>query len=228
MEDVRSGKDQPGLREIPVPKDLIPGIVHKLNNHMAPIIGYAQLLALKTIDPGTKKDLEKIIAEAKEATQIIQDLPLTLLNIPTTQFNQKREKEKTKSIEKRSIGEGLRGTKGLIIDDDTTFLDFVSKFLELEGCVITAVPDATIALDLVEIVDFDFVICDIQMPRMNGSDFHCTIKEQKPSLADRIIFSTGDALTKTTQVFIDSVTNPYIKKPFNLNQLKEVIFSVLC
>jgi len=65
------------------------------------------------------------------------------------------------------------------------------------------------------------------MPEMSGSDFYHIAKEKKPSLRDRIIFSTGDALGDTTQAFIESVSNPYIEKPFDLSAVKELIIKLL-
>lgn len=348
-------------------EDFIPELVYKLNNHLAPVIGYAQLLLPKTIDPEAKRHLEKIIEEAQQASQIIKDLVnfarkrkskkevvdindlieavfemktpqlnlrqidvvkelspsipptqvdpkqiqqvlLNLINnaeeaisefhgfgelrvktcvtegqieiiisddgpgipkesiskifapffttkgkgiglglrisydiliehggamrvesewgkgatfiitLPIIEVEGEKKKEKEKSVEK-----DLKGMKGLVIDDDPTLLNFVFKYLELEGCEILTAPDVKTALNIIEGKDFDFVICDMKMPEMNGSDFYRIVKEKKPSLSNRIIFSTGDVLSDTTRVFIDSVTNPYIEKPFNLSELKEVI-----
>jgi len=67
----------------------------------------------------------------------------------------------------------------------------------------------------------------MKMPEMDGSSFYRTVRKNKPALSNRIIFSTGDAFTEKTQVFIDSVANPHIEKPFNLKELKEVIALVL-
>jgi hypothetical protein len=51
-----------------------PGFVHKLNNHLTSVIGYGELLLLKIIDPEAKKDLTRIIEEAKQASQVSKDL----------------------------------------------------------------------------------------------------------------------------------------------------------
>jgi len=71
------------------------------------------------------------------------------------------------------------------------------------------------------------VICDIKIPMMGGDDFYRVVKEKRPSLADRIIFLTGDTLGDETRTFIDSVTNPLIEKPFELSELKEEIVKVI-
>lgn len=352
-------------------EDYIPELVHKLNNHLAPVIGYAQLLLPKMIDPEAKKHLEKIIEETQQASQIIKDIvnfarkrkpkkevvdlndlieavlemktpklnlrnigvvkdlspsiPLTqvdpnqiqqvllyftnnaeeaisefhgfgiirvktrvmegqieiiisddgpgiakeniskifepffttkgkgiglgltisndiliehdgtlrvesewgkgatfIITLPIIKVEGEKERDKGKSVER-----SLKGRKGLVIDDAPTFLDLVFKYLELEGCEIITALDVKTALNIIEGKDFDFVICDIRMPEMSGIDFYRIVKEKKPFLRDRIIFSTGDVLSDTTKTFINSVTNPHIGKPFNLNELKEVITLIL-
>jgi len=135
-------------------------------------------------------------------------------------MEKKREKEK-------SVGRDLKGMRGLVIDDELTILDLISKYLKHLGCEIVTACDAKTALNIVESKNFDFIICDIKMQGLGGADFYRIIKEKKPLITNRIIFSTGDILSETTKAFIDSVTNPYIEKPFNLNGLKEVIINMI-
>lgn len=86
--------------------------------------------------------------------------------------------------------------------------------------------DVETALSIIERQAFDFVICDIRMPGMSGIEFYRIIEEKKPSLKDRIIFSTGDILSDTTRAFFELVTNPQVEKPFNFDELKEVIIKL--
>jgi CheY-like chemotaxis protein/anti-sigma regulatory factor (Ser/Thr protein kinase) len=141
-----------------------------------------------------------------------------IINLPMIKGETKKKVAKEINVEK-----GLKGMKGLVIDDDPTLLNFIYKYLELEGCEMTTAPDAQTALGILEVKDFDFVICDMKMPGMNGSDFYRIVKKRDPSLSDRIIFSTGDVLSETTKGFTDSVINPCIEKPFTLTELKKVI-----
>jgi len=48
--------DETQLRNILAANDLIPGLVHRLTNHSTSVIGYAQLLLLKTTDPEVKEE----------------------------------------------------------------------------------------------------------------------------------------------------------------------------
>jgi CheY-like chemotaxis protein len=144
------------------------------------------------------------------------------VTLPIIASEGKRKKEERKAPER-----GLEGLKGLVIDDDPSILEVVSEYLERVGCKISTAEDVRTALNIVEDEDFDFVICDMKMPVMGGNDFYEIIKAKKPSLKDRIIFATGDILGETTRVFIDSVMNPYIEKPFDLKELKEVIIKTV-
>ena len=121
----------------------------------------------------------------------------------------------------------LKGKRGLVIDDNPTILHLALKYLTLQGCEVTTVSDVPTAWDIVSEKDFDFILCDIKMPGLGGPDFYRMVTEQKSNLKDRIIFITGDALDDSAKAFIDSVTNPHVEKPFNLNQLGEVIAKAL-
>jgi CheY-like chemotaxis protein len=120
-------------------------------------------------------------------------------------------------------GQSLKGMRGLVIDDEPTILDLLFRFLQHEGCDMKTALDVKTALETMETHDFDFVICDLKMPGMGGADFYWIMKEKKPSLLNRIIFATGDVLSDATQDFAESVTTPFIEKPFNLGEMKKIL-----
>jgi len=53
---------------------LISGVTHELNNPLSGIMGFAQLLLGAEINPKTKKNLERIYAEAVRCQKIVQNL----------------------------------------------------------------------------------------------------------------------------------------------------------
>lgn len=132
--------------------------------------------------------------------------------------------------EREGAGEAeksLIGLRGLFIDDDINILEIVSKYFGEMGCEILTVPDARMALRILEEREFDFVVCDVVMPEMDGKEFYHILKQRRPSLIDRVIFSTGDIMRESTREFLESLTNPHIKKPFDLDALREVIIRLL-
>ena len=144
-----------------------------------------------------------------------------MITLPVVEVESEKVKEKRKGVE-----EDLKGMKGLVIDDDPNILYLTSKYLESEECEIITAPTVKTALNIIESKNIDFVLCDMRMPEMGGIEFYKTIKEKKPSLKDRIIFSTGDVMNDLTRAFFELVTNPHLEKPFHFDELKEVIASM--
>ena len=50
-------------------------------------------------------------------------------------------------------------------------------------------------------------------PGMNGESLFQVIRETDETLAEKVIFITGDVISASTQAFIDSVENPVVRKP---------------
>ena len=145
-----------------------------------------------------------------------------IISLPIDQIKGEKKIDREKCVERN-----FRGLKGLVIDDDLRIIDLVSEYLNQEGYEMETAAEVKTALSIIEDKDFDFVICDIKIPMMGGDDFYRVVKEKRPSLADRIIFLTGDTLGDQTRTFIDSVTNPIIGKPFQLSELKEEIVKMI-
>jgi len=49
------------------------------------------------------------------------------------------------------------------------------------------------------------------------------LKEKKSPYLNKIIFITGDTTSDEIQEFLNSIENPLLKKPFELDDIKEVI-----
>lgn len=145
-----------------------------------------------------------------------------IFHLPLLEIKGDRIKEEGAMVEAE-----LKGKKGLVVDDDLNFLNLVYKYLGLQGCEIITASDVETALVTIEQRDFDFVICDMKMPGMSGAHFYHFVKEKKPSLKDRTIFITGDVMGERTKTFMETIANPHIEKPFDLNELKKVIIKMI-
>ena len=87
----------------------------------------------------------------------------------------------------------------------------------------TSASDGAAGLDLVAGHDFDLVICDLRMPRLNGREFYRQLISKKPAMAASVIFSTGDSVRGDTLAFLESLGRPWLDKPFSLAELRAAI-----
>ena len=64
-----------------------------------------------------------------------------------------------------------RRKKLLVIDDEENMRYFLKAMLDKEGYEVFLAADGRQGLDQLEQQDFDAILCDIRMPRMDGLEF---------------------------------------------------------
>ncbi len=60
------------------------------------------------------------------------------------------------------------GIRVLLIDDETVFVESLSKVLARRGITVQSAPDGHRALDLLTNQQFDVIVLDLRMPGMDG------------------------------------------------------------
>jgi CheY-like chemotaxis protein len=64
------------------------------------------------------------------------------------------------------------------------------------------------------------------MPKMGGQDLYRRIKETSPDLARRCIFITGATHGPEVEEFIVATGNPYLTKPFHLEEVRRLVLEL--
>jgi len=117
--------------------------------------------------------------------------------------------------------------KILVVEDEVAITNVLKTILAQEGMEVELAEDGEKALRILEGKDFDLIISDVRLPRLNGIALYERVKASKPHLASRFIFITGDVLTPATEAFLHSTGSLYLTKPFSINQLREKIKEAL-
>lgn len=87
--------------------------------------------------------------------------------------------------------------------------------------------DGKWALEKLAGAPYDFILCDIKIPGMDGMTLYQELKEGKSPNLDKMIFITGDVISAEIQEFLKSVKKPFLSKPLDLKDVKETIQLVL-
>jgi two-component system cell cycle response regulator DivK len=107
----------------------------------------------------------------------------------------------------------------LIIEDDASSRDLVRYLLVTAGYATLDVDDGGIGLKMALEANPDLVICDLQMPVMNGYEVARRLRERpdwrhKPLIAVTAFSMAGDRETALAAGFDEHITKPIVPETF--------------
>jgi len=107
----------------------------------------------------------------------------------------------------------------LVVDDEPVVCFSLERLLSTEGEVV-ALTSPKQALARFEAGErFDVILCDVMMPEMDAPSLYERLREFAPQQADRMAFITGGAFSMRARDFLESVPNPRLSKPFDVEAL---------
>lgn len=105
----------------------------------------------------------------------------------------------------------------LIIDDERSIRSTLREILEYEKYEIVEAEDGAEGLQLIKKEDFDLVMCDIKMPKMDGMEVLIASAEIKPDLP--FIMISGHGSIDTAVEATKKGAYDFLQKPPDLNRL---------
>lgn len=105
----------------------------------------------------------------------------------------------------------------LIIDDEKSIRKTLSEILSYEGYKIDEAGDGEEGLKKFTDKEYDVVLCDIKMPKMDGIEFLDKAKEVNPDVP--VIMISGHGNVDTAVEAVKKGAYDYISKPPDLNRL---------
>lgn len=110
--------------------------------------------------------------------------------------------------------------KILIVDDEPNVRKSIARVLRSEGWQIMEAVDGTAALELMQQIDFNLVISDLRMPRMNGVEFLAIASKTHPNSAQ--IMLSGHARPADLENIINQCkVIQFMEKPWMPAELQE-------
>jgi len=118
-------------------------------------------------------------------------------------------------------------SKILIIEDEAPIRRVLTKILSEENDTysVQEAEDGLQGIELVKNEDFDLILCDIKMPKMDGVEVLEAIKKIKPEIPMVMISGHGDLETAIQTMRLGAFD--YISKPPDLNRLLNTVRNAL-
>jgi len=118
-------------------------------------------------------------------------------------------------------------SKILIIEDEAAIRRVLVKILSEENDTyqVDEAEDGVVGLDKIKNNDYDLVLCDIKMPKMDGVEVLEEVKKIKPEIPMVMISGHGDMETAIHTMRLGAFD--YISKPPDLNRLLNTVRNAL-
>lgn len=114
------------------------------------------------------------------------------------------------------------GLRVLLVEDDPVVVAVVLRALGDANSVEVAA-DGADGLRRARAGTFDLLLCDLRMPAVGGLELHRRLAEQRPELAGRLLFISGDTSSPATRKALQATGRPLLTKPFRPEELYAAI-----
>ena len=113
----------------------------------------------------------------------------------------------------------------LIAEDDTALAEFVRKGLEAEHYAVDVSSDGEQARALATEFDYDLIVLDLTLPRLDGVTILKQVRSHKPSVP--ILVLTARSRVEDRVLCLDAGADDYLVKPFSFSELSARIRAFL-
>ncbi len=107
--------------------------------------------------------------------------------------------------------------KLLVVEDEKRMVELLRKGLTEEGHTVTCATDGSSGLDMAANYDFDVIILDIMMPKLDGYELARRLRSEK--VATPVLMLTAKDSVPDIVHGLDVGADDYLTKPFSFNEL---------
>jgi two-component system chemotaxis response regulator CheY len=124
----------------------------------------------------------------------------------------------------------MNNIRALIVDDSSVMRKIVERSLRQAGIELSEVIEAgngSEALTVLQESQVDIILCDINMPVMDGLEFVKSLSGVKNAKDVPVIMITTEGSESHVVQALSNGARGYIRKPFTADQVKEQVVPVL-
>jgi DNA-binding response OmpR family regulator len=105
----------------------------------------------------------------------------------------------------------------LVVEDEARIADFIGRGLTEHGYAVDVATDGGEALDWTRVVEYDFIVLDVMLPKLSGIKVCRTLRER--GFKSPILMLTARDSIEDRVVGLDSGADDYLVKPFAFAEL---------
>ncbi|WP_026840597.1 MASE3 domain-containing protein [Citrifermentans bremense] len=125
-------------------------------------------------------------------------------------------------------GQELAGLRLLIAEDDATIRQVLATMLQRLQFSVDFAEDGSKVVEMWRQGEYDLILMDVQMPRMDGFQATRAIREQEQGGRIPIIAMTAHAMKEDQRRCLDAGMDDYISKPINFKECIEKVKGFAC
>ena len=118
------------------------------------------------------------------------------------------------------------GTKKVLIAEDSSVIqNLTKKILQIQNYDIFSAKNGVQVLDMISKDQFDIILMDINMPKMDGMECARQIRalDDERNSQIPIVAITGNAMNYSMDDFKEAGINDYLQKPLNFDTLVDTV-----
>lgn len=113
----------------------------------------------------------------------------------------------------------------LIVEDDVHLAEILTEALTVRQYVVDVAKDGEAAWNWVEALDYDLIVLDVTLPKLDGVSFCQRLRGRNSSLPVLMLTARDTVADKITG--LDAGADDYVVKPFDLQELMARIRALL-
>jgi len=211
------------------------GLSHEINNPLAVIVNQAALLENDIMRLAGEADCsienERLDAIRREVGRISEIVERLGEMVKTDTYETINYVGPARMVDLRSAHRKgyksdprLKGLHILVADDDPGISRSLKEMLEADGCIVETAGDGENALAMLAEGEFDLLLSDVVMPKMDGYDLYLQVKQKYPNLP--VLMMTAfhydrDHIIKRSRM--EGLEGVIFKKPVDPDRLRQTI-----
>ena len=115
----------------------------------------------------------------------------------------------------------------LVVENEEAIRSICRLALSQEGFAVDTADNGALAQIMIGENQYDVCLIDLKMPVVGGQELFRWMEQKHPALTRRIIFISGDVMGKESADFLEQAAQPFLSKPFSLDELKAAVAKAL-